>query len=285
MSLSLSNCNTDASSSTDLNAQQSPLLHLPAEIRNRIYELVLGGNRLHLSPRRDNWDHCYKPTICGVDPDNEDIKEVFQAFYNGDTGAERMDPQNLSFHELHEDCKRRTIDWSICKPSDYLSLSLLRVCRQIHQEAALLPFSLNTFITTRMEDLVDFAATLTASQRGAIEALSLRVGSFFEYLSDYPIALPRFEGLRSLTLNVELFRIPGEPGEPTSLVGSFHIESIPSIFSQQSFTDVKVGVFKVTKSEHNLRTMVRVQEYPGLAREYEAALLNASSRLSEDEAK
>ncbi|KAF2850756.1 hypothetical protein T440DRAFT_518050 [Plenodomus tracheiphilus IPT5] len=78
---------------TQENAKQSPLLRLPAELRNQIWELVLGGN------------------ICYVDR------------------------KPWSMHNRKRQSFRVTNVHS----------ALLRICRQVYSETALLPFQLNEF--------------------------------------------------------------------------------------------------------------------------------------------
>jgi hypothetical protein len=43
-------CTHTDRASTLLNQRQSPLLRLPAELRNRIYEYTLGGNTILINP-------------------------------------------------------------------------------------------------------------------------------------------------------------------------------------------------------------------------------------------
>lgn len=273
------------SSSTYLNAQQSPLLRLPAEIRNRIYELVLGGNRVHISPRKDPWGNRYRPVICGVHPDNEDIEEDYKTNGRLDSDDERLNPPKLAFDQTHRRCIDRQLDWSICGSSDYLSLSLLRVCRQTHQETALLPFSLNTFVVTPIRDLADFLSALTMSQKNAIEALTLLCRCHFFHPTLPARWTSRLDGLRSLTITVEAWNTPKSLQELMKTTALNHSELYSNNVSWQPVADVKVKVFQVAESEYRAFRMVRIQEYPSLAREYEKALLKSSDGQGQDEAK
>ncbi|KAL8721886.1 MAG: hypothetical protein Q9225_001522 [Loekoesia sp. 1 TL-2023] len=96
------------------NSASSPLLRLPSEIRNKIYEYALGGN--HLEVDYEPHEHKYK-TI---------KKQRYRTHYGGG---------------LYHECAGEGDDI----PSS-LHLGLLRVCRQIYGEAALLPYALNTFV-------------------------------------------------------------------------------------------------------------------------------------------
>ena len=87
------------------NASTSRLLRLPPEIRIRIYEYVFGGQRLCID-------------FCG--------------------------PQYKDNYTTH--LGRRFYHFNMVKGSDRkLDLRLLRVCRQIFTEAALLPYAQNEF--------------------------------------------------------------------------------------------------------------------------------------------
>lgn len=53
------------------------------------------------------------------------------------------------------------------------SLHLLEVCKQIHREAALLPYELNTFAIRALEDLPLLASRLSSDQLSAIRRLEI----------------------------------------------------------------------------------------------------------------
>ncbi len=92
------------------NATVSPLLRLPSEIRNRIYGFVFGVHRLYID---------YNPH-----EHNHKINEGRR---------ERIHVPGGLYHLAGVG-----LDKKIC-------IRLLRVCRQTYEEAALLPYTLNTF--------------------------------------------------------------------------------------------------------------------------------------------
>ena len=102
------------------NSYRSPFLRLPPEIRNRIYELVFGGHRLWIgyTPHRHEYTYINK--------------ERHQTHSGGGL-----------YHRMYarDDKSKNRPHW---KPGS-LNLGLLRVCRQIYGEAALLPYTLNRF--------------------------------------------------------------------------------------------------------------------------------------------
>ena len=90
------------------NGSTSPLLRLPPEIRLRIYKYVFGGQRL--------WIDCRGPEY-------------------GNT------------YETHLGARFRHFNMTMTKNSDRtIDICVLRVCRQIFTEAALLPYAFNDFI-------------------------------------------------------------------------------------------------------------------------------------------
>ncbi|OCK88385.1 uncharacterized protein K441DRAFT_427519, partial [Cenococcum geophilum 1.58] len=48
------------------NSNQSPLLHLPAEVRNQIYAHVLGGKLVHPTARRGSLERWHKLLHLGL---------------------------------------------------------------------------------------------------------------------------------------------------------------------------------------------------------------------------
>jgi hypothetical protein len=114
-------------SSLERNARDSPLLRLPAELRNRVYELVLYEGRYNFAGNK---------------------------YVDFDTGWESLDGVKVY-------------------AEDHNRLSLLRVCRQLYCDTALLPFSLNTFVF-RSRSIRELAKeSLSPLQAGAIESVHL----------------------------------------------------------------------------------------------------------------
>lgn len=97
-----------------------PFFRLPPEIRVRIYALVLGGQNLWIGhvheQRKWNWE------------ENPSEKKFFSP------KKERFHRGGEFFHVKRGDSSDSTLD-----------LRLLRTCRHVYTETALLPYSLNTF--------------------------------------------------------------------------------------------------------------------------------------------
>lgn len=116
------------------NYAASPLFRLPPEIRVRIYGLVLGGKQLWIA-HSDSKVELEKP----------------------EKNLQPQGPRSAQYGHYRHRCGRSyhfTADsfaWTM--PSiTVLHLGLLRVCRQVYTETALLPSTPNTF--TFSDDLV-----------------------------------------------------------------------------------------------------------------------------------
>jgi hypothetical protein len=110
--------------------EDCPFLRLPAEIRNQIYNCVLGGCQINVNLN--------------------------------DYGLWRR-PQRQPYYIT-------TIPW---QPNTMIALT--KVCRQIHQDTALLPFKLNTFgeaIALKVEIFRRFVLGRSNEQRAAIRTIT-----------------------------------------------------------------------------------------------------------------
>lgn len=121
------------SSSMEHNRSTSAFLRLPPEIRVRIYKFVLGGQRLWISHTGSKVELRKTGKTHLLDPQLGPSSQYFHR--GGSFGHSTADP--LSSVDLFRNA---------------LHLGLLRVCRQIYAETALLPYALNKF--TFRDDLV-----------------------------------------------------------------------------------------------------------------------------------
>ncbi|KAF2831013.1 hypothetical protein CC86DRAFT_401574 [Ophiobolus disseminans] len=107
--------------------RNSPLLRLPAELRNIIFDLVIGGYKIHVCGRLLCHACCRREL-----GDDDAYKEYFD-----DVGSvNEVDgyPNPERAHPVYQ-----PIHW----PSD--ATALTTTCRQIRSETRLLPFALNIF--------------------------------------------------------------------------------------------------------------------------------------------
>ncbi|CAA9964471.1 hypothetical protein PTMSG1_07830 [Pyrenophora teres f. maculata] len=107
-----------------LNATQSPLLSLPSEIRNKIFEYALGGYDIYISAYNAQTMCSYKLTARG-----DVYCKNIQLSYRMVT---IMLPQGTPFRSA--------------LPTDtHPALRLPQVCRQLYAETGILPYTLNHF--------------------------------------------------------------------------------------------------------------------------------------------
>jgi hypothetical protein len=95
----------------------------------------------------------------------------------------------------------------------HLALHLLQTCRQIYGEAALIPFTQNTFVAEvwySISPLRAFLATLVPAQVKSITNLLMAVARGYDLGSPRYMGMLKLKGLRSLHLVLpEVFHAPG----------------------------------------------------------------------------
>lgn len=167
------------------NAEESAFLQLPSEIRNTIYEYALGGCTLHITQHKPPGATEFRPrvTICreGEWSTTESGHRAFDrgSFHHG-------------FCESHRDSNLANLD-----------IALLRCSRQIYAEAALIPYSANTFHFLTLDHTEELFKSLMPTQRRAIKSLL-----FSEEITTYPRSnfdakrLKGFTDLDDLTINI-----------------------------------------------------------------------------------
>ncbi|GAB7359509.1 hypothetical protein MBLNU230_g6154t1 [Neophaeotheca triangularis] len=164
------------------NQENSPLLRLPPEIRNRIWGYVLGGHTIHiytLGPTKNaRVLHC----LClNEKSDAEEIDHLrslplskrhtylnLHSLCVDGVGRPHKDTTNAGSGLTTADVAESTVP-----SAGRLSLALLHACRQIHQEAALLPFVDNTFSFPTDISVKAFSMTLIREQARAVLSLTL----------------------------------------------------------------------------------------------------------------
>ncbi|KAK4184817.1 hypothetical protein QBC35DRAFT_390883 [Podospora australis] len=117
----------------EYNQQASPLLKLPPELRNRIYELVLHVGQVNVCYKR--WEHKKRLRAKGL-PCNNNKNDNDKKIDNNEGGFYcRLLPERQNPWETNG-LKHR--------PQRGMTL-LSGVCRQLYHETALLPYSLNAW--------------------------------------------------------------------------------------------------------------------------------------------
>lgn len=149
---------------------------LPAELRNRIYELVLGNSTIHVFIDCDDdtydsdedegtialADQPLLRSICHMEEgEREHIEEI---------RTKPTDSEYENHQEFHIDC------WHD-RGSVASFFALLQTCRQIHSEAALIPYLSNTFSFTNLTSIDQFLRRLIPQQARAVQHIAYTTNS------------------------------------------------------------------------------------------------------------
>ncbi|TKA34578.1 hypothetical protein B0A54_13634 [Friedmanniomyces endolithicus] len=181
----------------EANAANSPLLKLTPEIRNRIWHHMLGGRTIHVFSNSFLGYRHLSYTVCQLPHKDEEAARKIVRHNELSGGADDFDP----YDKRHAVCDA---DWDPAAKYSRLSLNVLRSCRQVHEEGALLPFKLNDFSFDSFDDLTPFLQSLFQAQVRAIEVITL--GCRFPNVTATLAKLvkTRLKGLRHLACFVEL---------------------------------------------------------------------------------
>ncbi|KAK3631017.1 hypothetical protein LTR56_015982 [Elasticomyces elasticus] len=142
------------------NATASPLLSLPPEIRTRIWRSLLSGHTIHIDASAIDkvQHHVCKNTISDY--------ELAQ-----NLKADKDTIRFQTYQDHHAGCKPTNHNDNEGKAESRLHLNVLRACRQIHQEAAILPYAENVFAFASNDDLDFFLDTIIVEQARALQRL------------------------------------------------------------------------------------------------------------------
>lgn len=182
---------TRLSHSTKRNATESPLLRLPPEISNLIWTYVLGGQTLHIGLKlnRSNDDLPWLFSFCTLD-DDERYKYP---------PCKVMGQLHNRYDQRHYDCIK-----SVAKAKwRQRFLALLRVCRQLHLEAALLPYLENTFAFPYVLSFREFVQSLFPAQRRSLRKVIFSGNDIRAYMR--PDITSKLCGLTELTSHESVF--------------------------------------------------------------------------------
>ncbi|KAL8951244.1 MAG: hypothetical protein Q9222_002772 [Ikaeria aurantiellina] len=207
------------------NASNSPLLRLPTELRMRIWTEVLGERLVHLKYKcmdeeMDSRDHdinyifCFgrspwRNLVCEDDGPEDAPKRKYTPnprYYCAIPGAKDL------WVYPHHDCKLDHEDVGGSTSPEYrdyeaLSLTILRVSRQMYTEANPILWTTNTFAFPDSLTLQRFMMTRTIHQKRLIRNLRLQMVwdscrvKFWSKALSMPL-VKSLTGLRTLRLNI-----------------------------------------------------------------------------------
>lgn len=150
-------------------------MRIPIEVKSRIYEHVFGGNLIHIAQNADKSGPKFRSYICNAsisDEDAEYVQDFLASESNTDPwNAPGIENRHLSCHEGHKSNL-------FYKRPGALSLSPLRSCRQMYNEAHHVPYSTNSFSSADPKTLQKFVVSLAQGNKGnhqAIRSLFLEI--------------------------------------------------------------------------------------------------------------
>lgn len=152
---------------------KSRLFSLPPELRDVIYELVLGGKTIHIHlvgglDHKDENDAEFRSRVCiATDSDKDLISALAKLEDDDETEFE-------SYDDRHVVCQ-------IAGPqATNYPISLLYTCRQIYTETKHLPLASNTFAFDEKEDIDSFRDNMSSESLNEINSIVLS-GSTLAY--------------------------------------------------------------------------------------------------------
>lgn len=167
------------------NSANAPLFKLPSELRNRIWNFVFDVGGLHISYDPYSY-HRFTKKICIT---GQHESEAAQEIRN----SQIYDPSK-AFIPRHHACIEST-NWKAFAQI----LNVLKVSRQVHAEAALLPYQLNTFYFNSYDAFTCFRDGLGTDHRRAARsvAFNLTRGSLYD---PSPPRLHDMDGIQDISL-------------------------------------------------------------------------------------
>ena len=150
--------------------QISTFFRLPLELRDQIYQHVLGGQLIHIKYEEEHYIVRSGPKhICrrgrglvhSVCSAKETENSIYIKFKAGQTERLECRPRHANCIESPQGCE--------------LNLQLLRVCKQVYEETRLIPYTANTFSVHQSVAFERFTQQLLPDQIQSIRALHLDV--------------------------------------------------------------------------------------------------------------
>lgn len=184
------------------NATQSPLMRLPAELRNQIWQAALGNRVIHLCHRardhvfseecepnpdaEDTWDcNClsekagWKQGVCASQHTELEQFSFWRASTNKKANAEKANPeseQGVTYQDpCQNSCLPKLVDISEKHTTqlEEVDLSILRASRQVYVEANKVLWETNTFAFDNPHDFKLFIGNRNTLQRQLLSKLRI----------------------------------------------------------------------------------------------------------------
>ena len=235
---------------------ESPLLRLPLELKTRIYELVCGGQTLHISRGEGRLSH----HLCRATLSEEEIQEEFDT-----SEAVWYAPETAYCHwhcYAHTEsahgcriCRHHPKSWR--PPNAKLDLNVLHCCRQIYLESMFVPYHANTFSFDSAILLSQFNCHIPERYRTVIRSLRVDLVVFMRekhYIQDWNMAFEKvgtsLKGLQRLYITIELYTLEARPRPEDHRSVE---KSLLSNISQAGKLDLKVATVVLWDSHSRFR--------------------------------
>ena len=162
---------------TTLMSDESPLWKLPAEIRQQIWEEVLGYSKmLHIRLHHDEERTGLRQHVCSKNPGNiHGIGVGRDLLFTESAYLSKLKKTSPICLNKHDSC--------LCDWAPKLSIGLLRTCRKIRSETVCLLYATTTFSFDRPMPLWEFGNSLSTSQKWLLQKLHLSMN--FRYFTTY----------------------------------------------------------------------------------------------------
>ncbi|KAK4957651.1 hypothetical protein LTR10_005618 [Elasticomyces elasticus] len=142
------------------NANDSPLLSLPPEIRTRIWRSLLSGHTVHVDASDIDKVQHY---VCKNMISDHELAQTEK--------ADKATMHFRAYQNHHMRCRPANQYVVEDKAVSRLHLNALRTCRQIHQEAAILPYAENVLAFASNNSLDYFLDTVVLEQARALQRI------------------------------------------------------------------------------------------------------------------
>ncbi|KAK5727805.1 hypothetical protein LTR17_012463 [Elasticomyces elasticus] len=242
------------------NATNSPLLGVPPEIRNRIWTFVLGGRDIHVTASEIRttgfwlWKKTHYPRlpfhlcICKKDEEAADQIAAIKA------------SQTIDYRKQHSDAHKACFNHkSTTSTGLELGLPLLHTCRQVHQEAALLPFAENHFSFATTAAFDDFIRLVLLHQARTLQHISLVVDpSTFNLHPARQLLKSKLQGLKHLKIYLELpKRYMLEEARISQSIAVFEPSPIETASVGAYYVDKRIDVWRFGRPQYGFGNTVR----------------------------
>ena len=184
----------------DIKAQhnaKSLFLQLPLELKIPIYELVCGGQVIHIKSKRNGLAH----TLCSAKPSEEEAQTMF------DISNNLYNASNTKYR--HRTCW--ALNGRLRSSGESVKFSVLSCCRQMYLESTAVLYSTNTFSFNSAIELSQFCLKTPRQSLDIIRSVHMDVEicinkhyspGTWEWEKGFEIITSSLKGLKRLHVNV-----------------------------------------------------------------------------------